>query len=537
MKIYASNETDFTKNGYGFLTDILSANVTESLNGDYYLEFAYILNGNLSEYLIEDNIVKCKVEDGTEQLFRIKRVVKDYTTIKVYAQHIFYDLLNNMILDASPTNLNASAFGSWLLTKTNFNTNFTFFSDISDTRSARYVRRNPVECIMGDIENSMINIFGGDIQRNNFVIRLLEQRGEDNGIKLIFGKNIKEIEITSDYTSIVTRVLPLGFDGLMLPEVYVDSSNIDDYVTPRIAKVEFGDIQYDPESTEEGIYTNIEDAYTALRASADAYLDLYDKPLINVKIDWVELSKTKEYENYQAIETLHLGDYVTAEILGLNYQTRVTKIVYNPLSDMIETFEIGTLQKNIGNSINSNTRKVEQISPTSILNAAKSNATEIINNAMGGYIVKTQTDLYIMDTPDTTTAQKVWRWNLNGLGYSSTGINGTYQTAMTNDGQIVADMITTGTMSADRIQGLNGLMVTVGELGDYIRIDQSGNMIFGNPDNEYQLQIENDRVGIYYNGSLISSWIQDEFTVKQINLGNFAFIPRDNGSLSFRKVR
>ena len=537
MKIYASNENNFTNNGYGFLTDILSVNVTESLNGDYYLEFTYVLNGNLSEYLVEENIIKCKVENGTEQLFRIKRVVKDYTTIEVYAQHIFYDLLNNMILDASPTNLNASAFGSWLLTKTNFATNFTFYSDIADVRSARYVRRNPVEAIMGDLENSMINIFGGDIERDNYTIKLLAQRGQDNGIKLIFGKNIKEIKITSDYSSIVTRVLPLGFDGLMLPEIYVDSSNIGDYATPKIAKVEFSDIQYDPESTEEGVFTNIDDAYNALRDVANKFLDENDKPLINVKVDWIELSKTEEYKQYQAIETLHLGDYVIATILGLDYQTRVTKIVYNPLSDMIETFEIGTLQKNIGNSINENTKKVEQVNPTSILSAAKNNATELINSAMGGYIVKTQTDLYIMDTPDTSTAQKVWRWNLNGLGYSSTGINGTYQTAMTSNGQIVADMITTGTMSADRIQGLAGLMITVGELGDYIRIDQSGNMIFGNPDNEYQLQIENDRVGIYYNGSLISRWIQDEFTVKQINLGNFAFIPRDNGSLSFRKVR
>ena len=108
---------------------------------------------------------------------------------------------------------------------------------------------------------------------------------------------------------------------------------------------------------------------------------------------------------------------------------------------------------------------------------------------------------------------------------------------MTSDGKIVADMITTGTMSADRIQGLDGIMVTVGELGDYIRIDENGNMTFGNPNNEYQLQIENDRVGIYYNGSLISSWIQDKFTATQLNLGNFAFIPRENGSLGFRKIK
>ena len=537
MNIYLQNENDFNNNGLGFLTDVLSAYVTEILNGDYYLSFKYQLDGALSEYLVQENIIKCQVADGSKQLFRIKRVIKDFTTIEVYATHIFYDLLDNMLLDTSPTGLDAQTFGNWLLSRTNFATNFTFESDISNVKSARYVRRNPVEAIMGDLENSMINIFGGDLERDNYTIKLLAQRGSSDGIKLIFGKNIKEIKITSDYSTIVTRVLPLGFDGLMLPETYIDSANINNYLTPKIAKVEFSNIQYDPESTQEGVYTNLDNAYAALRQAAIDYLSLVDLPQVNIKIDWVELSKTEEYKNYQAIETLHLGDYVTAEILGINYKTRVTKTNYNPLTDMIDTFEIGTIQKTIGNSINENTQKVENINVTSILQTAKDSATTQINSALGGYIVKTQTDLYIMDTPDTSTAQKVWRWNLNGLGYSSTGINGTYQTAMTSDGKIVADMITTGTMSADRIQGLEGIMITVGELGDYIRIDENGNMIFGNPNNEYQLQVENDRIGIYYNGSLISTWVQDEFTCTQLNLGNFAFIPRENGSLGFRKVR
>ena len=537
MKIYLQNETDFTKNGLGFLTDVLEADVVEELNGDYYLTFSYVLNGNLSEYLVQENIVKCPVAGGTEQLFRIKRVVKDYTTIDVYAQHIFYDLNNNFLLDTSPTNLTCQSFGNWILSKTDFATDFTFYSDISSSASARYVRRNPIEAIMGNIDNSMINIFGGDIERDNFTIKLLAQRGSNNGIKLLFGKNITDIKITSDYSTIVTRILPLGFDGLMLPEYYVDAPNIDDYLTPKIAKVEFSNIKYDPQSTEAGVYTDLEDAYTALRNAAYALFDDgLDLPSINIKIDWVELSKTEEYKDYQAIESLHLGDYVTAEILGMDYTTRVVKITYNVLTDSIDKFEIGTMQRNIGNSININTQKVEQINPISILQSAKDNATAQINSAMGGYVVKTQTDLYIMDTPDTSTAQKVWRWNLNGLGYSSTGINGTYQTAMTADGQIVADMITTGTMSADRITGLKDVILN--EYGAYIHINQDdGSVEFGQQDAQYRLVIDNDEVTIYNGTNPISYWKQDEFTATKLNLGNFAFIPRENGSLGFRKVR
>ena len=327
MKIYANDTTDFTNNGYGFLTDVLSAYVVEELNGDYYLSFTYVLNGALSEYLVQDNIVQCKVEGGSNQLFRIKRVTKDFTTIEVYAQHIFYDLLNNMLLNTAPTNLTCQSFGTWLLSNTNFPTDFTYYSDISSSASARYVRRNPVEAIMGNIDNSMINIFGGDLERDNFTIKQLAQRGLSDAETLIIGKNINEIKITIDTSSVVTRILPLGFDGLMLPEIYVDSTLINSYLTPRIAKVEFSNIKYDPASNEEGVYTDIEDAYTALRNACNALFNNgLDKPVVNVKIDWVELSKTNEYRNYASLETLHLGDYVTAQILGEDYSTRIVNL-------------------------------------------------------------------------------------------------------------------------------------------------------------------------------------------------------------------
>lgn len=535
MRIYSSDTTDFTNNGYGFLTDVLSASVVEELNGDYYLSFNYAINGALSEYIVQDNIVRCKVEGGTNQLFRIKRVTKDFTKMEVYAQHIFYDLLNNFLLDTAPTNLTCQSFGEWILSKTNFETPFTYYSDISDSGSARYVRRNPIEAIMGDIENSMLNIFGGDLERDNFTIKQLAHRGNPNGETLIIGKNIKEIKITMDNSSIITRILPLGFDGLMLPEIYVDSENIENYLTPRIAKVEFQNIKYDPASEEEGVYTDIEEAYAALRSATNLLFETgIDLPQVNIKIDWVELSKTNQYSQYQALETLHLGDFITANILGINYSTRIVKTTYNPLTDIIEKFEIGTISKNITNSVNLNTKAVENISVSSILQSAKDSATAQLNNALGGYVYKTQNELYIMDTDSPTTAQKVWRWNLNGLGYSSTGINGTYQTAMTQDGQIVADFITAGTMSAERITGLKDIILD--EYGAYIHIGENGEIEVGRQDYEYKLVIESDGIKAKRGAETISSWEQNIFTAQQLNLGNFSFIPRENGSLSFRKT-
>ena len=93
-----------------------------------------------------------------------------------------------------------------------------------------------------------------------------------------------------------------------------------------------------------------------------------------------------------------------------------------------------------------------------------------------------------MDTDNPNTAKKVWRWNLNGLGYSKNGINGPYELAMTQDGRIVADFITTGQMDVARIKGLNTLAIVASQihLEGYttinagFAIDEKGNMICNN---------------------------------------------------------
>lgn len=478
MNIYLSDTSDFNNNGLGFLTDCLSASVVEEINGVYNLNIEYLLNGHLSEYLERENIIKCEVADGTKQLFRIKHIEKDFNKIKVTANHIFYDLLDNFLLDASPTNLAAQAFGQWILSKTNFAQPYTFTSAIATTKSARYVRKNPVEAIMGNEYNSMINLFSGEVLRNNFNITLKTRLGEDRGLTLLVAKNITGVNITIDDSELYTRVLPLGYDALMLPEVYVDSPLINTYPTPKIRKYEFSDIRYDPDSEEEGVYTDIQDAYQALRdATNELYGNGLDKPQINVSIDWIELSKTEEYKNYEDLERVRLGDTIRANLLGLQYETRVISVNYNVLGNRVDSFTIGEVKPNIAETLNQVEKMVQEVDVSSFLDEAKTSATNLINNALTGYIyLDYETgNLYIMDTDDPQTAQRVWRWNLNGLGYSDSGINGTYDLAMTMDGSIVADFITTGTLNTSVIEGYDSLTISVqsntdalGELNDVV---------------------------------------------------------------------
>ena len=150
-----------------------------------------------------------------------------------------------------------------------------------------------------------------------------------------------------------------------------------------------------------------------------------------------------------------------AQVLGLDYETRVIATDYDVLRDRVINFQIGTFQPSIATQMNKLEKGIEQINPTSILQTAQENATQLITSAMGGYVYKTQNELYIMDTNDPATATKVWRWNINGLGYSSTGINGTYGIAITMDGSIVADFITTGHLNTNIIEGYDSLTIQV----------------------------------------------------------------------------
>ena len=477
MKIYSLNTTDFSNNGYGFLTDVISADVKEEINGEYTLTMEYLLNGHLAEYLERENIIVCKVADGTEQPFRIKYIERNFKTINVIAYHISYDLGDDLVINTAPTNLTAQAFGRWVLNNsTTHAQTYTFNSDITATASARYIRKNVLECFMSDDDNSMLNKFNGEFKRDNYTITYNTRIGQDTGVKLLVGKNINEINITIDDTGLFTRIVPVGYDGLTIPEIYVDSILISNYPFPKGCIAKFEDIKYDETGEDPDAYHDLNDFYDALRAAANQmFTDGVDKPLINVDIDWLDLAKTKEYENYTSLETIRLGDTLTCDMGDFQYTTRVIATTYNVLLDRITNFEIGKPKASYATQANATIQELSEVDTSNLLEQAQINASNLLKDAMTGYIYfdYDNGNLYIMDNPDPDDAVKVWRWNLNGLGYSSTGINGTYGLAITMDGSIVADYITTGTLNTAVIQGYDSLVQSVANIENLL-LEDSG---------------------------------------------------------------
>jgi len=432
IKLYDSKCIDFNNNGLVVLADCLSFFTTEKLNDLYEVEFEYPLDaGGKWQYIVEGNIVKNS--DG--QLFRIYRKVKTLDGIKANARHIFYDLLDNFLEDVRPIGQTGVGALDWILTHTQYPHSFISMGDVLGNNTKYFVKKDPVDAIMG--ADGIIANWGGELVRDNFTIKLMQARGLDRGVLVSYGKNIIGIEETASLDGVITRIYPTGKDGLTIAEKYVDSQYIGNYSNPKIKEVSFPDIEIEAD----------------LRTAAQGYFasSKCDIPLINFKVDFQELSKTEKYKNYSVLETVYEGDTVTVKHsrLNIDLKCKVISIKKNDLTGRTEKIELGSFKPNIATGINEAIRGVKQeiVQVTSDYQKAIDNATALITGSNGGNVVIRQDgggkpyEILIMDTVDVMTAVNVWRWNLGGLGHSSTGINGPYDTAITSDGHIVASMI------------------------------------------------------------------------------------------------
>jgi hypothetical protein len=144
-----------------------------------------------------------------------------------------------------------------------------------------------------------------------------------------------------------------------------------------------------------------------------------------------------------------------------------------------------------------------------------------------------------MDQADKEIAENVWCWNQRGLGYSKNGYRGPYETAITADGQIVANFITTGTLSAERI-AVEGYDENTKLLTNYIRFE-NGVIELGEASSSLKLRLENDQVAFYRGDTRIAYFGSNSFEIENLTDGKirfqtFGFIPRANGNLSFTKL-
>lgn len=360
--LYDSKETNFNHNGI-YILQPLACIAKEEFNGIFELELTHSLDpeGRWKE-LLEDNIIKAPTPKGP-QLFRIYNKIKTMNSIKVFARHIFYDLLDNMLLDVRPTNLTGQNAIRYMFSNTLNPHNFVVDSDITITNTAYYVRKNPIEALLSDDENSFINRWGGELYRDNFTLHMNNSIGSDRGTKISYGKNLLGIEETLNIESIITRAIPVGYNGITIPELYIDSPLINSYGTIKTKVIKLDKIKFN-EGTQTDGYATLEEAQQAMRdAINELYANGLDKPIFNYKVNFIELSKTEEYKNYAILEEVLIGDIVTISHskLGIDLKARAISYTYNSLLERYEKVELGSFKNDYVKASNNVLSKVEKV--------------------------------------------------------------------------------------------------------------------------------------------------------------------------------
>lgn len=462
--LYAASETDFTTNGIGLLTDAVSCTVTEERNGAYEATLIYPAKGHLAEYIAEDAIIKAKANDTDEpQLFRIYKSGKQIGSNTTWnAEHISYELTGNPVERFSISGVNAEQALNRLLAAAVFKHKYTAASDITTVNKTSIADVVSVRKALGGVEGSILDTWGGEYHFNNYRIELLKARGADNGVTIEYGKNLTDAKQERNIANIVTAIFPYakytpeGEESevyVSLKEKTLVHAGAADYAYKRCEIVDF--------SSEWESGTIITE--DMLRAKAEAYLEkISTEPDINITLSYAQLKKTKDYKNIQVMESVALCDTVTVRIdkLQIEATAKIVKAKYDSLKEHYDTMEIGSVRTNLTKqltatqqeateSIKKNQTRAEQIKKQ--IEQTIVDVTAAITGNSGGYVVlypeKNPQEIYILDQPELSKAKNVWRWNLAGLGHSSTGVNGKFTTAITADGQIVANFITAGELT------------------------------------------------------------------------------------------
>ena len=290
-----------------------------------------------------------------DQLFRIYRVAPDLEKITVYARHIFYDLLDNMIQSYAPASTDAGASVLQGLSGACLSDHaFTFYSDLTSTaEDVTFENINPVEAILGT--DGLIDKYGGELVRDLFDVYVVQRAGSDANVIIREGKNLLGITYDEDQTNVVTRILPTGEDGdgntLYLPEKYIDSPHINDYPHPKwqhlaVSEAKVSDSDDEPRSTD--------DCYRIMRDEVQKQFDAgCDIPDITLKVDFINLKDTAEYGQYRLLQNIYLGDSVTVIVkrLGIAVKMRMTQYSYDCLTGRYSNMVLGSAEEALAGNV------------------------------------------------------------------------------------------------------------------------------------------------------------------------------------------
>lgn len=449
IKVFLPEDRDFTSNGE-VVVKPFHALVCKVDNGDYYLDIEAPID--YAQYLVAGNIIVAPTKQG-EQAFRIStQIEKTRTKVTLKAYHVFYDSEEYIIKDSYVQSKNCNDALVWLNSALDAPSPFTVSSNIPTIDSYRCVRKSFHDAIF-----EVIDRWGGHLVRDNFKIEVNASTGKDNGVTIQYRKNLKDIRVTENWSEVVTKILPVGKDGQLLPETYISSSV--QYEVPY-SKV----VTFEQENISEESYPS-HDAYIQaliadLREKATYYVNHACYPEINYTIE-------ADVENIT-----DTGDIVRVydERLGVTLDASVISFEFNCLTGKYDKVEFGTLGKslsglmgNISSTISSSVSSIEQDWNSFLQASVEVAVSELWEALAEGYCIIQEDAIYFTEALPATSNTNVMRLDRTGISFSSTGINGLY-TNVVNIGNYI-DALNTDLRNLS-LSSVNRGILTIGGTTD-----------------------------------------------------------------------
>lgn len=505
--LYEKGETNFKHNGIGRLTEAISCEIEQSRNDKYELTLTYPMTGR--HY---DDIIK-GIEDNNGEYGRVVYVTHDATgkpqpfdlykhtapmngLVTFYGHHVSYRLSKQVLLPF--TAFSTQAAFSHIAENVVGGTNFTFSSDKTTLARMQMTAPRSVKQQLGGVQGSMLDVYnGGDYEFDHFNVVLHGHLGVDSGVEIRYGKNLTDISQDYDTSECYNAVVPY----------WTDSETGQTVMLPTYVVSKHEQLGQDMHAVPLDLSSDFESEPTTQQLSAAALSHLNNKqpwiPNENLKIQFEAQLRAGTYDNVAPLQQVNLLDTVDVIYpkLGIKaIKKRVIRTVYDGLRDCYKSMELGEPSKSffaavadsvegtILNVVPTRTEVQKQLdNATAQITGAKDSHIRFLYDNEGGL-----QEIVIIDTEDITTAQKVWRMNSGGFGHSSNGYNGPYTLAMTQDGEIVADVIKTGLLSDAAGKSywnlLTGAMSINGTLMSSSRINNL----------TYRLVVENGKIVLSY---------------------------------------
>ena len=451
IKIFEATDKIYTSNGDKIILP-LKAKVHKEDNGDFYINVEAPLT--YIDYLVPNNIIVANTPQGDEP-FRITNVENTRSKIKVKAYHVFYDSENYLIQDSYVVDKNCNDALDHLNNSTDNTSPFTTISDITKIASYRCIRKSLYEAIQVLLER-----YGGHLTRDSWTIGIRASIGQDNGVTIRYGKNLKDIKATYNWDNVCTKLLPVGKDGLLLnatdptASVYLQSTT--QYEIPYTKTVSFDQsniVEDDYKDEETGELD--EDAYKQalvndLAEQGQNYLAINSIPVVNYTLS----------ANVEKVSDIGDTIEVVDEKLGINITTNIISFEYDCILDKYTQIEFGNFTPTLSGLMNNITNQTQQQIDESTatlqitLGQELQEAQEQIWNALGSsYVIYEGDKILVVDTLPKEQATNVIMINNGGIGFSNSGINGTFNSAWTIDNVLNMEQINVINLTADLIKG------------------------------------------------------------------------------------